>query len=100
MAKKDKVFDIDRLIIRWNRGTGLNNRQIADVLEITPAYLSQLKNGWYFPSMAVIQRMADFQKVPVQVILLDLLNLEPLGMSRERDIMLRDWEARQYVVRK
>jgi transcriptional regulator with XRE-family HTH domain len=57
----------------WNNNTilkaridaGLSGRAAAEVLQITPEYLSMIENGKNQPSQKLLLRMADLYKVPL-----------------------------------
>jgi transcriptional regulator with XRE-family HTH domain len=61
---------------------GLTQAELADELDLSNTYISELERGNRDPSLSVIKRYADFFEIPVSSIMLFAEEMEGGGKSK------------------
>ena len=78
----------------YRKKTNLSQLKLAMQLEMSPSYLAEIERGRQYPSLKVVERLADFFKIePYQILQpLELENEKEISIHKER--ILRNVKAR------
>lgn len=57
------IYSVGRQIREYRDNTGLTGKQLADLCEVTPAYIYQVENGMIVPSLNLIRKVSMALKI-------------------------------------
>jgi len=57
------MTSVGRKIREYREETGLNGKQLADLCDVTPAYIYQVENGMIVPSLNLMRKVGMALKI-------------------------------------
>ncbi len=68
----------------FRKKAGLSQLKLAYQLEMAPSYLAEIERGKQYPSLKIIERMADYFNIePYQL-------LQPLELEKNKEISIQE----------